>query len=120
ANFALRTLAGPSNFFAGMADDEYRELTKIISILRTTPARTPSLREIEQCDAVLLLGVEPTNYAPRLALALRQSVRQQPFAMTDKLKIPRWLDHAVRETVQDEKGPLFIASTFVTRLDDVA
>jgi len=120
ANFALRTLAGPSNFFAGMADDEYRVLTKMISILRTTPARTPSLREIEQCDAVLLLGEDPTNYAPRLALALRQSVRQQPFAMTDKLKIPRWLDHAVRETVQDEKGPLFIASPFVTRLDDVA
>ncbi|HEX6907364.1 MAG TPA: NADH-quinone oxidoreductase subunit NuoG [Terriglobales bacterium] len=120
ANFALRTLVGPENFFAGMADEEYQMLAKMISILRTTPARTPSLREIELCDAVLLLGEDPTNYAPRLALALRQSVRQQPFAMTDKLKIPRWLDHAVRETVQDEKGPLFIASPQATRLDDVA
>ena len=120
ANFALRTLVGREHFFAGMADDEYRVLVKMISILRATPARAPSLREIELCDAVLLLGEDPTNYAPRLALALRQSVRQQPFAVTDRLKIPRWLDHAVRETVQEEKGPLFIASPQATRLDDIA
>ncbi len=120
ANFALRTLVGPDHFFAGMADDEHRLLTKMIQVLRSTPARTPSLREIEQCDAVLVLGEDPTNFAPRLALALRQSVRQQPFAATDKMRIPRWLDHAVREAVQDDKGPLFIASTHATRLDDIA
>jgi NADH-quinone oxidoreductase subunit G len=120
ANFALRTLVGAEHFFAGMADHEYRVIAKIIHILRTGSARTPSLREIEQCDAVLLLGEDPTNFAPRLALALRQSVRQQPFSVTDKLKIPRWLDHAVRETVQDDKGPLFIASPYATRLDDIA
>jgi NADH-quinone oxidoreductase subunit G len=119
ANFALRTLVGADHFFAGMAEDEHRLVSKMIGILRTTPARTPSLREIEQCDAVLLLGEDPTHFAPRLALALRQSVRQQPFAVTDKLKIPRWLDHALRETVQDDKGPLFIASPYATRLDDI-
>ncbi|HKT69935.1 MAG TPA: NADH-quinone oxidoreductase subunit NuoG [Terriglobales bacterium] len=120
ANFALRTLVGAEHFFAGMADNEHRLVAKMIGILRASPARTPSLREIEECDAVLLLGEDPTNFAPRLALALRQSVRQQPFAATDKLKIPRWLDHAVRETVQDDKGPLFIASPYATRLDDIA
>ncbi|HKC70626.1 MAG TPA: NADH-quinone oxidoreductase subunit NuoG, partial [Terriglobales bacterium] len=120
ANFALRTLVGPEGFFAGVADEEYQLLRKMIDVLRTNPARTPSLREVEQCDAALLLGEDPTNFAPRLALALRQSVRQQPFAMTDKLKIPRWLDHAVREAVQEDRGPLFIASPYATRLDDIA
>ncbi|HLK33680.1 MAG TPA: NADH-quinone oxidoreductase subunit NuoG [Terriglobales bacterium] len=120
ANFALCTLVGPEHFFAGMADEEYRLVAKMIGILRTTPVRTPSLREMEQSDAVLLLGEDPTNFAPRLALALRQSIRQQPFTATDKLKIPRWLDHAVREAVQDDKGPLFIASPYATRLDDIA
>jgi NADH-quinone oxidoreductase subunit G len=120
ANFALRALAGPENFFAGVADDEYRLLTKMIAILRAGPASTPSLREIEQCDAVLVLGEDPTSFAPRLALALRQSVRQQPFVATDKMKIPRWLDHAVREAVQEDKGPLFIVSPYATRLDDIA
>ena len=120
ANFALRVLVGPERFFAGVADHEYGLQKKIIELLRTTPARTPSLREIEQCDAALVLGEDPTSFAPRLALALRQSVRQQPFLATDKLKIPRWLDHAVREAVQEEKGPLFIASPSATRLDDIA
>jgi NADH-quinone oxidoreductase subunit G len=120
ANFALRALVGPERFFAGVSDAEHRLLAKMIAILRASPARTPSLREVEQCDAVLLLGEDPTNFAPRLALALRQSARQQPFAATDRLKIPRWLDHAVRETVQDDHGPLFIASPGATRLDDIA
>ena len=120
ANFALRALVGPERFFAGVADHEYGLHKKIVEILRSTPARTPSLREVEQCDAALVLGEDPTGFAPRLALALRQSVRQQPFVATDKLKIPRWLDHAVREAVQDEKGPLFIASPSATRLDDIA
>ena len=40
--------------------------------------------------------------------------------MADKLRIPRWLDHAVREAVQDERGPLFIAAPYATRLDEVA
>jgi NADH-quinone oxidoreductase subunit G len=119
-NFILRALVGPGNFFAGVADDESRLLEKIIRILRTTPARTPSLHEIEQCDAALVLGEDVTQFAPRMALSLRQMVRQQPLAATDKLKIPRWLDHAVREAVQDDKGPLFLAAPGATRLDDIA
>ena len=55
-----------------------------------------------------------------MALRLRQSVRQQPIQKANDLKIPLWLDHAVRELIQDEKGPLFIAAPFATKLDDVA
>src|SRR6185437_16911619 len=92
----------------------------VIEILRSTPAPIASLRDIENSDAVFVLGEDVSNYAPRMALSLRQSVRQQPFAATDQLKIPRWLDHAVREAVQDAKSPLFIASVASTRLDDIA
>ena len=55
-----------------------------------------------------------------MALSLRQSVRQQPMQIADRLHIPLWMDHGVREALQDEKGPLFIASTRATRLDDIA
>lgn len=118
ANFALRMAVGPDRFFAGVKADELRLLHLAVEILRTTPAA--SLREIENSDAVLVLGEDVSNYAPRMALSLRQSVRQQPLATTDKLKIPRWLDHAVREAAQDQKGPLFLATVASTRLDDVA
>jgi NADH-quinone oxidoreductase subunit G len=120
ANFALRTRVGPERFFAGIPGRELHLLSSQISLLRQNPARSPSLKEIENSDAVLILGEDVTNVAPRIALALRQSVRQQALVIADKLKIPRWNDYAVHEALQDERGPLFIASVASTRLDDVA
>ncbi len=120
ANFALRAAVGPENFFAGIPEDEFRLLARVLDVLRSRSTPAASLREIENSDAVLILGEDVINHAPRMALSLRQSVRQQPMALADKLKIPRWLDHAVRELVQDSKGFLFIASLAATRLDDVA
>ena len=69
---------------------------------------------------MLILGEDVTNSAPRMALSLRQSVRQQPFEVARKSHIPLWMDDAVREVVQEQKGPLFIAAPGATRLDDVA
>jgi NADH-quinone oxidoreductase subunit G len=120
SNFALRSLVGPDRFFNGMSDETSRLVSLMAEILLQGPARSPSLREIEQSDAVLVLGEDVNNVAPRIALALRQSVRQQPMEMTDKMKIPRWLDFAVREAIQDQRGPLFIATPAATRLDDIA
>jgi len=120
ANFALRELVSPGRFFAGVAEPDWRLLLCIVEILRTGPARSPSLREIEESDAVLILGEDIPNVAPRMALALRQSVRQQPLKMADRLRIPRWNDAAVREVLQDARGPLFIATPIATRLDELA
>jgi NADH-quinone oxidoreductase subunit G len=89
-------------------------------ILRRGPARSASLGEVEQCDAVLILGEDVTQTAPRMALGLRQSVRLQPMKLAEKLNIPLFLDQPVRELAQDDKGPLFIASLHATKLDDIA
>ena len=40
--------------------------------------------------------------------------------MAEKLRIPHWNDHAVRAAVQQEQGPLFIATIAGTKLDDIA
>jgi NADH-quinone oxidoreductase subunit G len=120
ANFALRTLVGPEHFYAGVSAQDWRLLAAVRDILRHGPARTPSLHDVELADAVLVLGEDVTNIAPRLALALRQSVRQQPMHIAASLKIPPWNDAAVREAMQEEKGPLFIATPLSTKLDDVA
>ena len=61
-------------------------------------------------DAVFILGEDLTNTAPMLALAVRQSVRQQPLEELSKVNIPDWNDAAARGLIQDKKGPLFIAS----------
>ena len=120
ANFALRTLVGPERFYAGVSERDGRLLASMLDILRQGPARSPSLHEVELADAVLVLGEDVTNTAPLLALALRQSVRRQPQKIAEKMHIPHWNDHAVREAVQQERGPLFIATIAGTKLDDVA
>ncbi len=120
ANFALRTLVGRENFFAGVSDELGRLTDQMLDILRRGPARTPSLWEVEECDAVLVLGEDPANSAPRLALALRQSSRRQPEQAAVSAKIPLWLDHAVRELVQGARGPMFVAYPEVTYLNDLA
>jgi NADH-quinone oxidoreductase subunit G len=120
SNFALRTLVGPENFFSGFSADESRLTSTALRLLRGGPARSPSLQDVEHSDAVFILGEDVTNTAPITALRIRQSVRQAPMRVADKLHIPRWLDHAVREAVQEERGPLFIAAPYSTRLDDLA
>jgi len=119
-NFALRQLVGPDRFFAGISDHESQLLSSILCILREVPARSPSLSDIEHSDAVFILGEDVTNVAPIMALKLRQSVRQAPMKLATDLHIPEWLDHSVREVVQEAKGPLFIATPYATRLDDIA
>jgi NADH-quinone oxidoreductase subunit G len=119
SNFALRQLVGPERFFAGVADAELALLRRSLELLRRFPP--PTLREVESCDAVLILGEDVTQTAPRLALALRQAARQQPMReISDPLKIPRWLDHPVREALQDAHGPLFQFVPWATKLDPIA
>jgi NADH-quinone oxidoreductase subunit G len=120
SNFALLRLVGANSFFAGISDQELQFLSTMLRILREGPARTPSLHEVELSDAVFLLGEDVTNVAPIMALRLRQSVRQAPMQIAERLHIPEWLDHSVREAVQDAKGPLYIASPYGTKLDDIA
>jgi NADH-quinone oxidoreductase subunit G len=120
SNFALRTLVGPERFYLGVAEKDARLLARIADLLRTGPARTPSLQEIGSCDAVLILGEDLNNVAPMVVLSLRRSILQKPSKVAKALKIPAWHDAAVREIVQDDKGPLYIATPDGTRLDSSA
>ena len=120
ANVALRSFVGPDQFFLGIGDREHRLLSTILTILRTGPVPSASMREAEDSDAVLVLGEDLLNSAPRLALALLQSVRQQPMKRADELKIPRWDDAAVRNVVQDRRGPLFLTGFRRTWFHDYA
>ena len=120
ANFALRTLVGPQHFHLGVSQAEHALLTAGLETLRQTPARIFSLHEAESADAVFVLGEDVCKTAPRLGLALRQSVRQASFAAAAELKIPSWLDASVRTIGTGLLSPLFMATPLATDLDDVA
>lgn len=120
ANYALRCLVGEENFYAGIADDEHAANQLILDLSRDTAFHAPSVREIEQADAVLIVGEDVTNTAARIALALRQSVRNKASQLATENNIPVWQDAAVRELAQHDRSPLSILSSYATRLDDVA
>lgn len=120
SNFALKTLVGNEHFYHGVSDNEHDLAELAIKILKEGPARSLSMKEVEKCDAVFVLGEDLTNTAPMLALAVRQAVKQQPMEEVAKANIPSWHDAAARELIQENKGPLFIATVHSTKLDDVA
>jgi NADH-quinone oxidoreductase subunit G len=118
ANHALRTLVGAERFFSGMGDAEAAIAAEIVQVVSHWPAAT--LREIAAADAVLVLGEDLTNTAPRMALAVRQAVRNVPLEDVDALKIPRWNDRGARDVIQRRVGPLYLAGVTATKLDEIA
>jgi len=120
ANFALREMVGPEHFFSGLSKRDHHLVSAIIEILSKGPARSPSLKDVASSDAVFILGEDVPNTAPMLSLSLRQSVRQEPLEIPGKMNIPLWHDAAVRDTLQEQRGPLFIATFDQTQLDGIA
>jgi NADH-quinone oxidoreductase subunit G len=120
SNFVLKALVGKNNFYHGVSENEHSMADLAIRILKEGPVRTPSLKEVEQSDAVFILGEDLTNTAPMLALAVRQAARVQPMNDVTKAHIPDWNDAAAREFIQDKNGPVFSATIHNTKLDDIA
>jgi NADH-quinone oxidoreductase subunit G len=120
ANFALREFVGADNFHAGIPASELKLLQQVHEIYTTRAVTIASVKDIEQADAVLVIGEDVTNTAARLALALRQSVKNLGKEMAAQLKFPAWHDAAIRTLTMDKKSPLYILSAHATRLDDIA
>jgi NADH-quinone oxidoreductase subunit G len=119
SNFALSVLAGKGNFYHGISRKE-QQLTRTISdFLQNSGVQTPSLKQIEKADAVIVLGEDLTNTAPMIALALRQAVRNVPNEEARKKGIPLWNDAPVRELAQDAKSPVYIATACADELDEI-
>lgn len=120
ANFALMEWVGKKNFYAGICQQELQALQCVLDILGTNPATTPTLKEIEQADAVLILGEDVLNTAPRLALAIRQANRNKAKAMAAAVHIRSWDAIAVQNNARHVRSPLYILTTHPTGLDELA
>jgi NADH-quinone oxidoreductase subunit G len=119
-NFALRTLVGADRFYLGVPRGEAALLRQVVSTLREAAVRVATVRDAESADAVLVLGENVPDTAPRLALALRQATRQGSFEMAAQRGVPHWQDASVRDVAQQTRAPLFVATTSATRLDEIA
>lgn len=120
ANFALRCLVGKDHFCSGLSSRESALLDKIITILRDGSVPSRTIQEVEQADAVLVLGEDLIHTAPRLALAIRQSLRQPALKKAESLGIPEWHDSAVRNATPGMSGPLYVLHWVNEGFQDVA
>ena len=121
SNFALMQLVGKENFYQGITDDEVHLTRKVWEVWKSGTVHSASLRDIEQADAILILGEDIWHTAPMMALAVRQSVMKTAAAKTSQAShLPVWLDAAIKELVQEEKG--FFANITVagSTLDAIA
>lgn len=120
SNFTLRELVGENNYSNGIADNEWQCLQKMAMLLKHSGARTPTLREIEESDAIFILGEDITQTAARMALAVRQAVKGKARQKATEMKVDVWQVAAINNIGQHDRFPLYLSSTDSTRLDDVA
>jgi len=120
ANFTLAALVGQGNISYGASAEEQALNSLVYHVLSKGNVATPSLRDIEKADAVLVLGEDITQTAPRVALAVRQAAKTLALKLAAQKKVPEWNAAPIKNIAQSEKSPVFIASVGATRLDDIA
>ncbi|MEY4589043.1 MAG: NADH-quinone oxidoreductase subunit NuoG [Pseudomonadota bacterium] len=120
ANFALSQLVGANNMSLGLGAQELKLNQLIAAALQQGVAHSPSLKEIENADAVLVLAEDLTQTAPRVALALRQAAKTRMLQLAAQKKVPTWNALPLKNIAQRDLSPIFITNTGATRLDDVA
>jgi NADH-quinone oxidoreductase subunit G len=103
-NFALQQLVGPENFNSGLDSQQEKLLATHMAILNQWPAA--SLAEMEQADAIVILGEDVNNSAPRIALSLRQALLNNAREQAENLRVPAWQDSAVRAILPHHPVPL--------------
>src|SRR5690606_426865 len=120
ANFALKRLVGDDAFYMGVGGPDAAALEAVHAIRTETATRAPTLIDVENADAMLVLGEDVASTAPRMALALRQATRNRQKAIASGLGIPAWLDQPVRTAGHGQLSPLYVATPVPTRLDAIA
>ncbi|MBV7479327.1 NADH-quinone oxidoreductase subunit NuoG [Pseudomonas sp. PDM31] len=120
SNYALRELVGAEHFYSGIEASELERIRLVLQVLKDSPLPVPNMRDIEDHDAIFVLGEDLTQTAARMALSLRQSVKGKAEDMADAMRVQPWLDAAVKNIGQHALNPLFIASLAETKLDDIA
>ena len=111
---------GQENFSTGLSQKEQNLVELAASIMQTEGVYNPGMREIESYDAVLILGEDLTQTAPRMALSVRQASKNKAKEMAAERRTQEWLAEPVQRIAQDEKSPIYILAATQTRLADVA
>ena len=119
-NVLLQQLVGAESFCSGWNAQQHQLNQCALNLLRDPKLQSPTLREIEDCDAILILGEDIMNTAPRMALSVRQATRNAGLELARKARIPLWQDASVRTITQDLRSPVINVTVSDTELDELA
>src|SRR6185437_774643 len=111
---------GAQNFFDGVSAQDHALVNLALKIVKDGNVPIATIKSMEEADAVLVLGEDVTQTAPRFALAIRQASRGRMATAGAKKNIPDWQVIALADLVQRDKNPIFVAAPAPTRLDDIA
>ncbi len=120
SNFALRELVGKDNYSTGISQKEQALVELAADIMQTDGIYNPGMREVESYDAVLILGEDLTQTAPRMALSVRQAAKNKARQMAADKRTQDWLAEPVQRIAQHAKSPVYILAATQTRLSDIA
>jgi NADH-quinone oxidoreductase subunit G len=120
SNHQLQQLVGIGQFASGITEKEQECLTLMNHLNRNCGLETPSLRDVEAHDAVLVLGEDLIQSAARLGLSVRQAILGRRDVLAAERDIPQWNAEAVKTLGQDSTYPLITAYPTRTGLNDIA
>jgi NADH-quinone oxidoreductase subunit G len=118
ANYALRTLVGPGDFYLGMSDADHELVGAVLDVAREE--RLGAMADVQAADTVIVLGEDLTNAAPMLDLTVRTWLRLRPTADEHRVHIRSWNDAAVGRAKRRQPSALWLATPYATKLDEVA
>jgi NADH-quinone oxidoreductase subunit G len=117
ANFYLQQLVGKTYFSGGFTDHNMALVAQHQALLNKYPA--PDLMQVEQSDFVLIIGEDISQTSPRLALAVRQTLKNASVAKAATLGLAPWQDDAVRNLSRGLASPIYSMQSVPTKLDDI-
>ncbi|QCI15850.1 NADH-quinone oxidoreductase subunit NuoG [Buchnera aphidicola] len=119
-NFSLQELVGIENFSNGMSNKEHACVSLILKVLKNNDIYIPSLKEIESYDVILIIGEDLTKTSPRMALAVRQAVKNKAKDIASLNGIPSWNSASIVHLAENVKNSLYIIHTHESKLDDIS
>ncbi|WP_343184144.1 NADH-quinone oxidoreductase subunit NuoG [Buchnera aphidicola (Ceratovacuna keduensis)] len=121
-NFALLNFVGKKNFSNGMIEKESECNNIIVNFLKKNCTNIPTLKEIENYDASIIIGQDITITAPRMSLSIRQSAKNQINNKNfDFKKICNFLKISSKNKIFNKiNSSIFILSNDYTKLDDIS
>lgn len=109
SNFALQRLVGQERFFSGVTADAALVSKRIVETVTAGERPAAALADIENADAVLVLGEDVPGTAPRLALALLQASKSAARALADGKGVPSWSTRLAGAAGEEARSPVMFA-----------